>query len=58
MLLASGAAHKNNFTRYEFRSSSLSWEEFQNGDGKGRRKPAPQEPNTDAFKYKPFLATP
>lgn len=36
---------------------ALSWGEFWNGDLKGRRKHAHQEPDTGIFKYKSFPAT-
>ena len=49
-------AHKDNLTCYKSGSSSLSWEEFWNGDIKGKRKHAPQEPNAVAFKYKPLAS--
>lgn len=46
------------FTNYQFRSCSVCCEEFWNGDLKGRRKHAHQEPNTDIFKDKSFPGHP
>lgn len=47
----SGPAQQVSSTDYNFRSCSLSWEEFWNGDLEGKRKHAPQEPDADICTY-------